>query len=47
MLYRVIVQCEIEADPNEIVGAKEAVSDALELMGCTVDHMNVMPVEVE
>ena len=47
MLYRLIVQCEIESDPNEIIGAKEAVSDALELMGCYVNHIKVMPLEEE
>lgn len=42
MTYKIIVQAHITA-PDGILGAKEAIAEALELMGCDVEHINVMP----
>ena len=46
MDYKVIIQANISAQEDEIIGAKEAIAEALELMGCDVNYINVMPVEV-
>lgn len=43
MKYKIIVQAHLECKENEIIGAKEAIAEALELMGCDVDYVNVMP----
>ena len=43
MNYKIIIQANMPCSDNEIIGAKEAVSDALELMGFGVDYINVMP----
>ena len=43
MLYRLIVQCEIDSDPTEIIGAKEAIAEIFERIGCGVEYINVMP----
>lgn len=47
MTYRLVIQSTIESNPDEIIGAKEAIAEALELMGCDVNYINVMPEEVE
>ena len=47
MEYKIIIQANISAQEDEIIGAKEAIADALELMGCDVDYINVKPAEVE
>lgn len=47
MEYKIIIQANISAQEDEIIGAKEAIADALELMGCDVAYINVMPAEVE
>ena len=47
MEYRIIIQGRIDCADAELIGAKEAVTDALELMGCDVDYIKVMPKEVE
>ena len=47
MEYKIIIQANISAQEDEIIGAKEAIADALELMGCDVGYINVMPAEVE
>lgn len=43
MTYRVVIQCELSCADDEIIGAKEAIADALEIMGCDVGYINVMP----
>ena len=43
MNYKIIIQANMPCADNEIIGAKEAISEALELMGCDVDYINVMP----
>jgi hypothetical protein len=45
MKYRFIIQAKIECKDDEIIGAKEAINEALELMGCDVEFINVMPGE--
>lgn len=47
MDYKVIIQATISVAEDEVIGAKESITDALEIMGCTVDYVNVMPAEVE
>lgn len=47
MEYKFIIQGRMDCAEDELIGAKEAVTDALELMGCDVDYINVMPAEVE
>lgn len=42
MDYKIIIQAQISSDDG-ILGAKEAIAEALELMGCDVQHINVMP----
>ena len=42
MDYKIIIQAQISSDDG-ILGAKEAIAEALELMGCNVDYINVMP----
>ena len=44
MNYKIIIQAQISSDDG-ILGAKEAIAEALELMGCKVQHINVMPGE--
>ena len=46
MNYKIIIQAHISSDDG-IIGAKEAIAEALELMGCDVEHINVMPGKVE
>ena len=46
MEYKLIIQGRIECG-DEVIGAKEAIAEALELMGCDVDYINVMPTGVE
>lgn len=46
MNYKIIIQANMPCADDEIIGAKEAIADALELMGCSVEFINVMP-EVE
>ena len=43
MEYRIIIQGRIDSTDAELIGAKEAVADALEIMGCDVDYIKVMP----
>lgn len=43
MEYKIIIQANMHCPDNEIIGAKEALSEALELMGCSVEYINVMP----
>ena len=47
MKYRMIIQAVIDTKESEIIGAKEAISEALELMGCDVEYVGVNPAEVE
>lgn len=44
MTYKIIIQAQISSSDG-ILGAKEAIAEALELMGCDVQHINVMPGE--
>ena len=44
MDYKIIIQAQISSDDG-ILGEKEAIAEALELMGCKVEHINVMPGE--
>ena len=46
MEYKMVIQTKIKCADGEIIGAKEAIAEALELMGCGVDYINVMPTEV-
>lgn len=43
MNYKIIIQAHISSKEEEIIGAKEAIAEALELMGCDVGYINVMP----
>lgn len=43
MNYKIIIQAHIYCADDEIIGAKEAIADALEIMGCDVGYINVMP----
>ncbi len=43
MEHKIIIQAHISSPEEEIIGAKENIAEALELMGCTVDYINVMP----
>ena len=43
MEYKIIIQTHIVCAEDELIGAKEAITDALEIMGCNVDYINVMP----
>ena len=45
MDYEVVIQARISVTEDEIIGTKEAISEALELMGCSVDHISVEEVE--
>ena len=42
MNYRIVIQANFSSEDG-ILGAKESIADALELMGCSVDYINVMP----
>ena len=46
MTYKIVIQATISVAEDEIIGAKEGIADALELMGCEVDYINVMPTEI-
>ena len=46
MNYKVIIQANMPCTDDEVIGAKESIAEALELMGCGVDYIKVMP-EVE
>ena len=46
MTYKIIIQAQISSSDG-ILGAKEAIAEALELMGCDVDFINVIPGEGE
>ena len=41
MERKMIIQANITCGDDEIIGAKEAVSEALELMGCEVVYINI------
>ena len=41
MNYKIIIQANISCADDEVIGAKEAISEALEIMGCSVDYINV------
>lgn len=43
MNYKIIIQAHISCAEDEVLGAKEAIAEALEIMGCSVDYINVMP----
>lgn len=45
MNYKIIIQANMPCAENEIIGAKEAIADALELMGCSVGYIYVAPGE--
>lgn len=45
MDYEVVIQARISVSEEEIIGAKESIAEALELMGCSVDHISVEEVE--
>ena len=45
MDYKMIIYSRIECGDDEIIGAKEAINEALELMGCKVEHISVLEVE--
>lgn len=45
MDYEVVIQARISVSEEEIIGAKESITEALELMGCSVDHISVEEVE--
>lgn len=47
MDYKVIIQATISVAEDEVIGAKESIAEALELMGCDVNYIKVMPTEVE
>ena len=41
MEYKIVIHAEINCADDELIGAKEAITDALELMGVEVDYINV------
>lgn len=46
MEYKIIIQANFSSkEEEEIIGAKEAIADALELMGCSVGYIYVAPGE--
>lgn len=45
MEYKIIIHAKINCSEDELIGAKEALSDAMELMGCDVEFINVDGVE--
>ena len=47
MNYKIIIQAKIECQSDEIIGVKEQIADAVEMMGGYVDYVNVIPGEVE
>ena len=46
MNCKIIIQANLSSPEEEIIGAKESIAEALELMGCEVSYIKVMP-EVE
>ena len=46
MEYKFIIQGRVDCSESELIGAKDAVTDALELMGFETDYINVMPAEM-
>ena len=47
MEYKFVIQGCMDCGANELIGAKEAIAEALELMGCAVDYINVKLAGVE
>ena len=45
MKYKFVVYATIDCKDDEIIGAKEAINEALELMGCDVQHISVLEAE--
>lgn len=45
MEYKIIIHAKIDCAGDELIGAKEAIAEALELMGCSVEHISVEEVE--
>ena len=41
MERKMIIRAKIDCAEDEIIGAKEAVVEALELMGCEVVYINI------
>ena len=42
MERKMIIHANITCSNDEIIGAKEAIADALELMGCEVVYINIV-----
>ena len=45
MKYKFVIYATTDCKEDEIIGAKEAINEALELIGCDVQHISVMEVE--
>lgn len=41
MVYKIIIEARVVCAEDELIGAKEAISEALELMGIDVDNIDV------
>lgn len=39
---KMVIHAKIDCADDEIIGAKEAITDALEIMGCDVVYINVV-----
>jgi hypothetical protein len=44
MEYRAVIQVRLAVPDREIIGAKEAIAETLDGIGCDVDHIRVMPI---
>ena len=42
MEYKITIKARVMCADDELIGAKEAISDALELMGIEVDKISVV-----
>lgn len=41
MEYKIIIEARVVCTEDELIGAKEAICEALELMGIDVDYIDV------
>ena len=45
MDYKIIIYAEVSCAEDEVLGTKEAIAEALEIMGCDVTRIDVEEVE--
>lgn len=41
MDYKIIIYAEVSCADDEVIGTKEAIAEALEIMGCNVTRIDV------